>query len=276
VGLPQSNLTRRGAELKVQDVETGQVLFTFQESRLLSLNNYPAFSPDGKHIAWGTSFPSERDDSGSAELRIWDVLAGKELLNIKTEAGSLMAVTFSPDSRRIAGTIWHSGTETQKVWDAVTGQELLTMEGKNNRKIVPVVGGRQDLVYSPDGTRLAAVEGYRPFEGDSEATVWDAATGRRLCTLKGHSGSIATLAFSPDGRRLATDAGMKQDLGHEVTIWDSSAGHELQTLRYSRHYSSTSLAFSPDGTRLYLLGRFFSGEGDVEVRVWDATPRPEK
>ena len=34
--------------------------------------------------------------------------------------------------------------------------------------------------------------------------VWDAATGQEILTLKGHTGSVKSVAFSPDGKRLAS------------------------------------------------------------------------
>jgi WD40 repeat protein len=37
--------------------------------------------------------------------------------------------------------------------------------------------------------------------------VWDAASGQELLTLKGHSGSVNSVAWSPDGKRLATASG---------------------------------------------------------------------
>ncbi len=247
-----------GTELKVRDMETGKPIFAFQEERPV-VKNVLAFRPDGKQFVWGASFSVK-----AAELRIWDVQVGKEVLNIKTEDGPLMAATFSPDGRRIAATLWNSGTETQKVWDVVTGQELLTMEGViiNKGKYDYSSERRQDLIFSPDGTQLARVKRLSGF-ASSEAIVWDAATGRKLYTLKGHSGAIHGLAFSPDSRRLATVA------GSEVTIWDSATAHELQTLKLPRGSSGLCVAFSPDGTRLYLIG-------PGSVQVLDATPRPDK
>jgi WD40 repeat protein len=32
--------------------------------------------------------------------------------------------------------------------------------------------------------------------------MWDAATGRALVPLRGHAGSIESIAFSPDGSRM--------------------------------------------------------------------------
>lgn len=39
---------------------------------------------------------------------------------------------------------------------------------------------------------------------DQMAKVWDAASGRTLLTLSGHTAEVSGVAFSPDGRRVAT------------------------------------------------------------------------
>ena len=52
--------------------------------------------------------------------------------------------------------------------------------------------------FSPDGKKLAAAG------RDATAKVWDAATGRELLTLKGHTSSLFRVRFSPDGKRIAT------------------------------------------------------------------------
>jgi WD40 repeat protein len=117
--------------------------------------------------------------------------------------------------------------------------------------------------------------------------VWDATTGRKLYALKGHTGPIEHLAFSPDSRRIATATNSSRQFGGppgglgsgvgEVKIWDAATGHELLTLKDLQQYNNTRLGFSPDGARLYLIGQLSSRgqQGEFEVRVWDATPRPE-
>ena len=56
----------------------------------------------------------------------------------------------------------------------------------------------RSVSWSPDGTRLAT------GSEDGTAKVWDAAGGRELLTLKGHTGQVHSVSWSPDGTRLAT------------------------------------------------------------------------
>jgi WD40 repeat protein len=52
--------------------------------------------------------------------------------------------------------------------------------------------------FSPDGQRVLTAS------GDTTARVWDAASGRSLATLAGHTGWVSSAVFSPDGQRVVT------------------------------------------------------------------------
>jgi WD40 repeat protein len=104
------------------------------------------------------------------------------------------------------------------------------------------------VAFSPDGKLLAG----------SKGKVWDAQTGKELFIIQGGGA-----AFSPDGSRLAS-AG-----GEWLKVWNTQTGEELLTLKV--HTGGVgNVVFSPDGHRLAGVG------WDGSVRIWDATPLPEK
>ena len=60
-----------------------------------------------------------------------------------------------------------------------------------------------NIAYSPDGTRLAVA---------SSIGIWlyDTVTHQEVALLKGHTGSVSSVAFSPDGSTLAAGVGTKR------------------------------------------------------------------
>jgi hypothetical protein len=98
---------------------------------------------------------------------------------------------------------------------------------------------------------------------DRTVRVWDAATGKELLTLNGHTGLVWGVAFSPDGQRLASASG-----DATVRVWDAVSGKELLTLK-GHTGRVDGVVFSPDGQRLA------SASYDHTVRVWDASTGQE-
>ena len=110
-----------------------------------------------------------------------------------------------------------------------------------------------DIVYTPDGTRLEVVSG---------AGIWiyDVATGEALDLLTGHTERIRrSVAFSPDGQTFASGD------YKTINLWDAKTGQHKKTL--IEHTGQVySVAFSPDGQTLA------SGSGDGTVLLWHVTP----
>jgi hypothetical protein len=179
-------------------------------------------------------------------------LCHPELLTLKGLSERNSSLAFSSDGKRLA-----SGS---KVWEAQTGQELPSLKGSG--------------IMSPDGKRRASFTWDRTTENIT-VKVWEAQTGQELLTFKGHSGEVsARVTFSPDGKRLAFGSGTwdrarSAYVNGTVKVWDAQTGQELLTCK-GHDDQVNSVVFSPDGHWLA------SGSKDGTVKIWDATPLPEK
>jgi WD40 repeat protein/CHAT domain-containing protein len=233
-----------------------------------------AFSPDGKWIVTG---------SADQTLKVWDAASGQAILTRTIDSlrynGSVPAsVAVSPDGRRIISGQGY----TVKVWDAANGTELYTSKHGDPVIFSPdgeraLVGGgnvltvlnaengadlftldtRAPAAFSPDGKRIVS------GEQDGTLAIWNAATGRKMLTLKGHTRPIVSIAFGPDGTRIVSG-------GEDGTLrlWDATttgSQHEASELIARAQIGPfVCVAISADGSRVV------TGRENGALRVWDA------
>ncbi|MBF8283025.1 MAG: hypothetical protein HW378_1940 [Anaerolineales bacterium] len=198
------------------------------------------FSPDGKWLVTA---------SDDATIKIWDAAAGDLLRDYSDFTGLVSSVAFSPDGTRFAFTT----VDGSHVWQI----DFNTVEGVTtimNQEIFTIPGGAS--VFSPDGTRLAGVSASTI---GNAVKLWDAANGRELLTLSGHTGWVMGIAFSPDGKRLASTS-----LDGTVKVWSLTPGQETATVSGPGAGYGTRVAYNPNGQE------FATNGGDGTATLWIA------
>jgi WD40 repeat protein len=242
-----------------------------------------AISADGKRVVSGGSGRINPDGTSGAgaddraEVKIWDSQTGQEIISLPDIRGMVWRVAYSPDGQQLATAVGSGAKPFEvKLWDVKTWRQLHSFPGD--------IGPAGMVVFSPDGKRLA----YTAM-GSGYVKVYDTQTGEWMQT--GRRGS--NLAFTPDGKRMLTGATVcdvetgqdvfqfqtgggvlfspdgKRLAGNargNVKLWDTETGQEVLSLTGA----GTVIAFSPDGNRLA------TNAPDGTVRIYDATPLPEK
>jgi len=198
-----------------------------------------AFSPDGKVLA--VSEPS-------GIIRLWDIVADREVKRFQVKEQGIHAVVFSPNGKQLAaGGASEQGTV--HVWDVASGKEVWQLQSPHNRPV-------KQFAFAPDGRYLVG-------SSLNELRVWDLTRGKRARVYQGHENSVTVFAISPDGKRVAS-AGDDQT----VRLWEESSEEEVGRLTMTES-AVTALAFTPDGKA------FVTAAGEQPLRLWDAVTTKE-
>ena len=214
------------------DQETGQKVRTLEGHS--GVIQDIAFSPDAARV--GTA-------SWDGTVRVWDADTGELALPPLQHERFARSVAFSPDGNTIATT--GSTATRMRLWDAETGDESFAIS-------IELPNRAEDIVYSPDGLKIAAA-------AFSATTLFQShARDGTLVAEPGETTSAGlALAYSHDGQVIAT--------GHrngDVYLWDAST-HELSGSPLQHPGPAQGLAFSPDGAMLAVTC------GDWTTRIWD-------
>ncbi len=215
----------------------------------VSQHDAVALSPDGTQLLLQVFQPRDRLDLVGKPWDVWrvDLRTGRQTRLHGRQPG--YHPVFSPDATWIAVTSQAFANRDDdgvtELYDARTGQKTFTLVGR------AFYGGQS---FSPDGGRV------QTWGRNGKVWIYDAQTGRELCTLKGlrkQRGLGDAPEFSPDGTRIA-------DRGEDwvIRLYDVQTGQE--TLALKRPGKLYRPLFSPDGTRIAA-----SGEDGV-IRVFDA------
>jgi WD40 repeat protein len=156
-----------------------------------------------------------------------------------------------------------------EVWDIASGKRLQTLPLQKK-------GFDQlDASFSPDGKRLLG-HGFRFTDAvsiESTSTIWDTATGQRVCDLEMAPASyLWTPVFTHDGQHgVSSLQSSVNDTQNDITLWDSGTGKQERSFRGPPGDSYTDL-LSRDGKLLFHTA--FQDDGDEAgstLHVFDLT-----
>jgi WD40 repeat protein/serine/threonine protein kinase len=260
--------------VRIWNTETGELVHTLRGHHFIVYLVH--FCTDGKRLL--SASPALVDNHewlSQMEIITWDPSSGRELSRKVVADANIRwgGVAFSPDGSQFVAS---GNNEAQDVGPRVVGYlgsalgqgpflaaatlrpgrpgDAPTMKLGNTDTGQCVHASYSDFVWAsafrPDG-KMVATAGWKTI------WLWDAATGKQIRSLQGHTDNVSRLAFNADGTRLASGG-----MDRTVRLWETATGKEVACFRGETSFIQ-SLAFSPNGQWVASVG------GDGVLRLWD-------
>ena len=123
-----------------------------------------ALSSDNKLIATATSTGTKESNRNEITdkwqnidnqdpIRIWDFASGRLVKELVGGKSAVISMSFNPNGRYLVSCQWDKNDQTIWVWDVANGSVVDRLE--TSKRAGPPMG----CMFSPDGSRLAAVNG---------------------------------------------------------------------------------------------------------------------
>lgn len=224
----------------IWDIASGEPIQRLEGFTHLGCNL--SFSPDGKHLAFG----SDEDT-----IIICNIASGRRMRTLENTEGVAL-VSFSPNGKllvscSIGGSI--------KVWDDA-GKCIQEKTLDEAWKLTP--SRRLNLRFSPDLSLLAFLD------LNDNIKILDLSSFQYIKVINWDKPKYGEpcMTFLPN-RQLALAAANDGVHCNCINIWDIDANERLRTLR-GHIYSLSSVEVSPDGSQL-----ISASTDDRTIRIWD-------
>ncbi len=207
-------------QLRTTESSDPPVPVTTPFTSLPGLEIDPAFSPDGRRIAFAS------DDNGQRNFDIYIKQEGSEtILRITENAADERFPSWSPDGLFVA--FVRLGADGNSVY-------TIPSLGGQERKIADFGSRRiQGVSWSPDGSQLAVSAQREPFGAFSIFLVGvDTTQVRRITSPPKSDYGDVTPAFSPDGKALAFARGISEDV-QDIFVYFFDTNEARQVTRDS-------------------------------------------
>ena len=252
-----------------------------------SFDFYPAWSPDGRRIAFLSDSSRTDADLSGQRLSLFTMSAdGTEVRSVLDDEFMVLhqPPQWSPDGRHLAVVRYREVEIGWAVQISKGGRELWVVgaDGTDPQRLAGDAVSSPS--WSPDGRRLA----YARADTDAVAlftVAMDGTDERRIGEIRHWRGSrsgsepaeawIDTVAWSPDGTRIL----MRSDDQHPTLVVNLETGQTTEIGIARRHSPAGSFegvwaaAWSPDGSRIALLagGKISWGPDMVATVAADGT-----
>jgi WD40 repeat protein len=165
-------------------------------------------------LAWSPDSTLLASASKDGTVLLWNAADGEQLYALGGHTEPVKSVAWASDGVRLASASWD---DTVRIWPVpAMGADSAEEEAPGREQLVlRTPGSVASVTWSPDGTLLATAT----ESGDAVVWIWDAANGRELHVLEGHTDRVKSVSWSPDGARLATGG---ED--GTVRVWGISPG----------------------------------------------------
>jgi len=238
--------------IQIWDLQNGKKTYTLPE--YIREVYVIGFSPDENLLA-----------VADHNVHLWQIQPKQFLGMLDVNGNDVIDIAFHPEGKQAAFALL--GGNDAEIWDLTQRRKLRTIVAE-----CPDGGlsysRRANLVYSPDGSKLA-------FSGGCAIVLADATTGKLLEQFLNNLGESADLSFSADGRTLIYVS------VNGYRAWDLQTGRQVYSIKRVDDYqnnaalSSNLLAITSwnnpirfldplTGKRLY---EFPSGKGQNEIAI---------